>query len=134
MVTLAAVRASNGRIASTLPSGLTAVFVGSTSGIGETSLRQFTKYAKGPRIYFVGRSEEAGKRITAELKTLNAGGTYIFVKSDISLLKNVDTVCRDIKSKETTINLLFLSPGTMISGTSEYFQDVCQCILILTTL
>lgn len=126
MVSLAAIRASNGQVAATLPSGLTAVFVGATSGIGETSLKQFARHAKQPRIYFVGRSEEAGKRITTELEALNSGGTYVFVKSDVSLLKNVDSVCRDIKSKETAINLLFLSPGTLISKTREILPVACR--------
>jgi short-subunit dehydrogenase len=132
MVSLAAIRTSNDRVASTLPSGLTAVFVGATSGIGETSLKQFAKYAKQPHIYFMGRSEEAGKRITADLAALNGEGKYVFIKSDVSLLKNVDSVCRDIKSKETAINLLFISAGTLISGTSEHFSVPCRCILLDT--
>ncbi|KAH6658940.1 hydrogenase/reductase-like protein [Truncatella angustata] len=117
MVSLQLIRASNQQIATALPAKLIAVFVGGTSGIGETSLKQFAKHAKAPRIYFVGRSDEAAGRIKRELQSLNPDGDYIFVKCDASLLRNVDIVCRDIAAKEEFINLLFLSTGTLITGT-----------------
>ena len=116
MVSLTEVQSSNSHIASALPPGLVAVFVGATSGIGETSLKQFAKHACRPRVYFLGRSQEAGDRIAAECKTLNADGEYIFIKADLSLIRTVDEICRDIKSKEKVINLLFLTTGTL-SGT-----------------
>jgi len=114
MVSLSDIQASNSRIASTLPSGMVAVFVGATSGIGEASLKQFAKYAKKPRVYFVGQSQEAADRIVTECKALNSEGEYIFIKANISLIRTVDDVCRDIKVKEKTINLLFLSQGTLV--------------------
>ena len=117
MVSLSDVQSSNSRIASALPPGLVAVFVGATSGIGETTLKQFAKHTRQSRIYFVGRSQEAGDRIAAECKALNSEGEYIFIKADISLIRTVDNVCRDIKSKETAVNLLFLSTGTLTSHT-----------------
>jgi NADP-dependent 3-hydroxy acid dehydrogenase YdfG len=117
MVSLSDVQSSDSRIASSLPPGLVAVFVGATSGIGEATLKQFATHARQPRVYFVGRSQEAGDRITAECKALNSEGEYIFVKADVSLIRVVDDVCRDIKSKETAVNLLFLSTGTMVSHT-----------------
>ncbi|KFY35813.1 hypothetical protein V494_05572 [Pseudogymnoascus sp. VKM F-4513 (FW-928)] len=116
MVTLSATEASNSRISSDLPAGLVAVFVGSTSGIGEYSLKAFAQQAKSPRIYLVGRSEDAATRIITECKDLNPTGQYIFIKSDISLLKNVDTVCQEITAKEISINLLFQTQGTMRSA------------------
>ncbi|KAI4134253.1 MAG: hypothetical protein LQ347_001687 [Umbilicaria vellea] len=113
MVSLSIVQASNSRVASVLPAGLVAIFVGATSGIGETSLKQFAKHARQPRVYFVGRSQEAGDRITGECKALNSEGKYIFIKADTSLIRTVDDVCRDIKKKEKAVNLLFLSTGTL---------------------
>jgi len=114
MVSLTDVQSSNSRIASALPPGLVAVFVGATNGIGETTLKQFAKHARQPRVYFVGRSQEAGDRIAAECKALNSEGEYIFIKADTSLIRTVDDVCRDIKNKEKSINLLFLSTGTLV--------------------
>ncbi|MCJ1314411.1 hypothetical protein MMC25_008093 [Agyrium rufum] len=121
MVSLSAMRASNARATSALPRNLVAVFVGATSGIGETSLKQFAKHTLAPRIYFVGRNQTAGERITKECKALNAEGSYTFMKADVSLLKSVDDVCREIRAKEKTINLLFMTMGTMVQNveTSE---------------
>lgn len=116
MVALEQIRSSNSKIATTLPPGLVAVFAGATSGIGETSLKQFVKNAVRPKVYFIGRSMESGRRITEELKTLNSEGEYIFKSVDVSLLRSVDDACREIKNKESAINLLFLSTGTMLSG------------------
>lgn len=119
MVNLTEVKASNARIRAILPSGLVAVFVGATSGIGETSMKQFAKQTLKPRIYFVGRSQEAGDRITGECKALNSEGQYTFIKADVSLLKIVDEVCREVRSKEQAVNLLFLSQGTLQTGASK---------------
>jgi short-subunit dehydrogenase len=116
MVNLEQMRASNARIRECLPPGLVAVFAGGTSGIGETTMKQFAKHAVQPRIYFVGRSERAAARITAELTSLNPAGKYRFIRADLSLLQNVDEVCREIKTREPLINLLFLTPGTMMTG------------------
>lgn len=118
MVSLPDVQSSNSRIASTLPPGLVAVFVGATSGIGETTLKRFAKHTRQPRVYFVGRSQEAGDRIAAECRALNSEGDYIFIKADTSLIRNVDDVCWDVKSKEKAVNLLFLSTGTLLFKTS----------------
>ncbi|KAI9846295.1 MAG: hypothetical protein M1838_001325 [Thelocarpon superellum] len=121
MVSLLAMRASNARLAAALPPGLVAVFAGATNGIGETSMKQFARHTRKPRVYFIGRSQEAGDRIAAECKALNAEGKFVFIKADVSLIRTVDDVCRDIKSKEETINLLFLTQGTLMPGieTSE---------------
>ena len=100
MVSLEDVQSSNSRIASTLPPGLVAVFVGGTNGVGEATLKQFAKHAFKPRVYFIGRSQESGVRIAKECKALNAEGDFIFIKKETSLIRNVDEVCEEIKSKE----------------------------------
>jgi NADP-dependent 3-hydroxy acid dehydrogenase YdfG len=116
MVTLNQIRSSNARIGTTLPAGLVAVFAGATSGIGESSLKQFAKNAVRPRVYFIGRSIESGQRVTAELQKINPEGEYNFISADVSLLRSVDDVCRQIRQRETAINLIFLTTGTMVSG------------------
>ena len=134
MVSLPDVQSSNSRIATSLPPGLVAVFVGATNGIGETTLKQFAKHARQPRVYFLGRSQEAGDRIAAECKALNAEGEYIFIKADTSLIRTVDDVCQDIKTKEKAVNLLVLSTGTLVRGTSmseilpKWFQFTLKTI------
>jgi len=118
MVSLSAIQASNARIRTTLPPGLVAVFVGATSGIGEYTLKELARQAQRPRVHFAGRSQEAGTRIAAECSKINPEGEFNFIQADCSLLQNIDNVCRDIKAKEKAINLLFLSQGTLVFGTS----------------
>ncbi|KAL9083510.1 MAG: hypothetical protein Q9165_008491 [Trypethelium subeluteriae] len=113
MVALEAIRASNKRIATTFPQGLVAVFVGATNGVGEATILQFAKYVPSPRVYLIGRSQEAGKRILDECKALNSEGTFTFISKDTSLMRNVDEICENLKHQETSINLLFLTIGTM---------------------
>ena len=116
MVALQDIRASNVRIKSSLPAGLVGVFIGATNGIGETTLREFARHTNAPRAYFVGRSREAGDRIAAECKRLNPDGQFTFIQSDLSLIRNTDTVCRAIKAKEHHINVLWLSQGSLVQG------------------
>lgn len=122
MVTLSDVQASNAQIATALPPGLVAVFVGGTNGIGEAALLEFARHARRPRVYFVGRSQEAGDRIAAQCRDLNPDGEFTFIKADLSLMRNVDDVCQEIKSKENAINLLFLSCGVAMTGVGSYLH------------
>lgn len=129
MVSLDEMRASNAHIPTFLPPGLVAVFAGATSGIGEATLKEFVRHAVGPKVFFIGRGEAAGGRIMTELKTLNPEGQFTFIACDLSLIRNVDEACRQIKEKEMTINLLFITVGTLISGKGKsarapaYTQD-----------
>lgn len=113
MVSFSQMQSSNTRIIEVLPAGLVAVFVGGTSGIGETTMKQLAKNTVEPRIYFVGRSREAATRIMAELHELNPAGEYHFIQADVSLLHAVDWVCREIQARESVVNLLFLTPGVV---------------------
>lgn len=119
MVSLDIIDSSNDRIRSTLKAGLVAVFVGGTNGVGATTVRQFAKYAAQPRVYIVGRSQEAGDRITAECKELNPEGTFVFLKHETSLMRNVDEICHELASRVQVINLLFLTVGTLEWHKSE---------------
>ena len=116
MVSLDKMRASNAQIATSLPPNLVAVFAGATSGIGETALKQFAKHAVKPKIFILGRGQASGDRIAAELQKLNPEGQYTFLSCDLSLIRNVDAVCEQIKERETNINLLFITIGTLVSG------------------
>lgn len=119
MVDLTTIRAANAN----LPSHLTAVFVGGTSGIGLYTLLALARHSSNPNIYIIGRSQTAANSIFADLKTINKTGTYTFIPSDVSLMKNVDTVCAQIKEKEKFINILCLSQGTLSTG-QETIEDM----------
>lgn len=122
MVELDKIRSSNQKLPTTLPSGLVAVFVGATNGIGEHTIKAFVKYTVKPRVYLVGRSKEAADRILKELKTINTSGEYIAIQEDVSLITVVDRVCKQIKAKETSINLLFQTQGSLAYGTGEFLH------------
>jgi NADP-dependent 3-hydroxy acid dehydrogenase YdfG len=113
MVTLDIVQSSNSHISSSLPEKLVAVFVGATSGIGEITLKKFAKYTLKPRVYFIGRSQEAGERIEVQCREINPAGEFTFIKADVSLIRVIDSVCETIKAKEKSINILFLSSGVI---------------------
>jgi NADP-dependent 3-hydroxy acid dehydrogenase YdfG len=131
MVSLSEIQASNARISSIYPPGLVAVFVGATSGIGEITFKTFAKYSRQPRAHFVGRSQDAADRIIAECKELNPEGEFHFIKADISLIRGVDKVCKEIKEKEKVINILFLSAGV---ASMDRSGRIIPLILIVTIL
>lgn len=123
MVTLASVKESNALI-SKLPPGLVGVFTGATAGIGEAALKQFVHDAVKPRCYFVGRSEEAAQRIIEECKGLNPDAAVVFIRADLSLMKEVDRVAEKIKSQEKAINVMFLSSGAALFDRNSEFCSV----------
>lgn len=60
-----------------------------------------------PRVYLVGRNASAADRIIEECKALNKHGEVTFIKADVSELKEVDRVCKEIKDKEGHLNLIY---------------------------
>ncbi|KAI9849119.1 MAG: hypothetical protein M1837_005349 [Sclerophora amabilis] len=112
MVGIQAVRASNSGLKELGP-GLVAVFVGGTSGIGESTAREFVRNTIQPRVYLVGRNEARASTIAEELQKINPDGNVSFIRSDASLLKSVDTACDEIRAKEERVNVLFMSQGVL---------------------
>lgn len=124
-LTLEAVRTANAALLS--KRFLVAVFPGSTSGIGEFTVRALARHAakgQGARIYLVGRNQKAADAIAADY----AASTNVqirFVKADdLSLLKDVDRCCEEIKqleAQESTeqpphIDLLVMSHADLYFG------------------
>lgn len=87
--------------------------VGATSGIGEYTAKAFVQNAVSPRVYLVGRNESAANRIIEDCKALNKDGKVEFIKADVSELKEVDRVCKEIQQREKHINLLYQSQGNL---------------------
>ncbi|KFX99151.1 hypothetical protein V490_01927 [Pseudogymnoascus sp. VKM F-3557] len=111
MIPLPTVRASNAQLR-TLPP-ITAVIAGATSGLGESALRALAANSDAPRVYIIGRSEPRATAIIEDCLKICPGGTFIFLSADLSLLKNVDTVCAEILKREEggKIDLLFMTHG-----------------------
>ncbi|EJD39534.1 NAD(P)-binding protein [Auricularia subglabra TFB-10046 SS5] len=113
MVAVQIARRSNARLAA-VPQGLVALFIGATSGIGQSALQQFAEHAQAPRIYTVARpaSVPAHEAFLATLRQTNPGGTYTLITADISLVSEVDKVVHSV-TQETKLDLLVMSPGFM---------------------
>ncbi|KAJ4374222.1 hypothetical protein N0V83_002963 [Neocucurbitaria cava] len=119
MVSLSEVRAHNASLKS-LPAGLVAVFVGGTSGIGLFTARELVRNTTSPTIYLIGRNATEASKIIEELRTINTSSQVSFIQKDVSLLKNVDEACREIKTKEKQVNLLFMTCGYLtLKGRDE---------------
>ncbi|OJJ57124.1 hypothetical protein ASPSYDRAFT_154937 [Aspergillus sydowii CBS 593.65] len=110
MVAINVVKESNASLKDYGP-GLVGVFVGGTSGIGQSTARAFVRYAISPRVYLLGRNEAQASKIIEELGKLNAESKVDFVKCDVSLLKGVDEACKEIQKKEEKVNLLVMTTG-----------------------
>ncbi|KAF3480657.1 uncharacterized protein GIQ15_06004 [Arthroderma uncinatum] len=124
MVSLATVRASNQGLKAAIP-GLTALFVGGTTGIGQSTLRQLAIHAEKPKVYIIGRSESKASPFLEDLRKLNPQGSFNFIEQDVSLMRNVDSACEAIKSKEGKLNLLFMTPGGIsLSGRQETSEGI----------
>ncbi|KAF2420754.1 NAD(P)-binding protein [Tothia fuscella] len=111
MVSLSLIKKSNATIPDHLPPSLVAIFVGGTSGIGEATLKLFTKSTSKPHIYIIGRSLSSAERIIAECRTLNPSGNYEFCQKDMTSMGDTRRLCDEIRSKEKVVNLLILSAG-----------------------
>ncbi|KAF2733834.1 hypothetical protein EJ04DRAFT_512866 [Polyplosphaeria fusca] len=114
MVLLDDVLASNAKISAALPPGLVAVFAGATTGIGESTLKTFVRYAIKPRIYLMARSSPSAQRVISECKEINPDADLHFVKVDLSFVKETDRACDEIKSREKTVNVIVLSAGELL--------------------
>jgi len=136
MVSIKDVRVSNASFKESKES-LTAVFVGGTSGIGMGTLKQFAKNAYAPKVYIVGRSKSAAQTLLDEISSSNTQGTFVFLETEISLMKNVDKVCEEIKTREGKLDLLFMTPGFLsFEGRNETSEgiDLSQALRYYTRL
>lgn len=111
MAPLNKIREQNAIFFKHAPKDMVAVFVGGTSGIGLYTAREFVRGAQSPRLILVGRNQSEATKIIQELKSINASSQVSFIQKDVSLLKNVDEVCKEIAAKEQYINLLFMTCG-----------------------
>jgi NAD(P)-dependent dehydrogenase (short-subunit alcohol dehydrogenase family) len=96
-----------------------AVFVGGTSGIGKLTVRALVATGASVRIYLVGRksSEERMHAFIQELHAINPKAEVIWTEGEIALLAETKRVCEAIKSKESRVDLLFLTAGYAPIGT-----------------
>ena len=118
MVSYKEIQASNALINDTTAPRV-AVFVGGTSGIGNLTVRALVATGASVRIYLVGRksSEERMHAFIQELHAINPKAEIIWTEGEVALLVETKRVCEAIKSKESRIDLLFLTAGYAPFGT-----------------
>ncbi|KAJ2988965.1 hypothetical protein NUW58_g3708 [Xylaria curta] len=112
MVSQKEIRASNALINdATAPR--VAVFVGGTSGIGQLTIKALVATGASARIYLVGRKspEERTLAFIQELQSINPKAEIIWTEGEVALLAETRRVCGIIKSKESRVDLLFLTTG-----------------------
>ncbi|KAF8066499.1 NAD(P)-binding protein [Lyophyllum atratum] len=93
-----------------------AIFVGGTSGIGQGIAEAFAKHTKGnAHIVIIGRNKAAADAIIASFPkpTDTAKYTHEFVQCDATLMKNVESVTKELLTRMPKINFLVMSPGYM---------------------
>ncbi|KAK5716510.1 hypothetical protein LTR15_009401 [Elasticomyces elasticus] len=114
MVRFNVVQQSNGLLA-VLPQtqDLVVVFVGATSGIGQSALEHFAKSTVNPRIYSTARAKTVASHneFLDTLRTANPTGSYTLLQADPSLVTDMDSAVDAVLKKETKVDLLFMSPG-----------------------
>ncbi|KAH7131476.1 hypothetical protein B0J13DRAFT_105051 [Dactylonectria estremocensis] len=138
MVALDIVRHSNSRLKAVgIPK--VAVFVGGTSGIGHLALTELVESGSSTKIYLIGRPSAAARTETriAHFRTINPNVEIVWLEGEISLLSDVARICTDIKSKESTLDLLFLSAGFLpFSGRRETSEglDTSQSVLYFSRI
>ncbi|KAI9372254.1 hypothetical protein BJX61DRAFT_508044 [Aspergillus egyptiacus] len=123
MVSLKTVQASNARLRAL--GNITALFVGGTSGIGQSTLRQLARHADSPTAYIIGRNEARARPLLSELQQLNHQGRFHFIEADVSLVRNVDAACRQIRQQQKKLNFLFMTPGGIsLGGRNETVEGI----------
>ncbi|KFY26649.1 hypothetical protein V491_01222 [Pseudogymnoascus sp. VKM F-3775] len=105
MVKATEIRQCNERFAKENDVHLVCVFAGATSGSGAGALEAlFASQRK-------------------KLEKLNPSCKLEFIEAQISLLSDVDTVCKQIAAAETKVDLLYLSPGCIPFGGPRYTKE-----------
>ncbi|GFF22923.1 dehydrogenase/reductase SDR family member on chromosome X [Aspergillus udagawae] len=110
MPSIQTIRQANSKIKELGP-GLVGIFAGGTSGVGESTCREFVRNTRQPTVYIIGQSQKKASNLMAGLTAINSEARITFLQSDLTLLTNVDSVCREILAKENVVSLLFLSAG-----------------------
>ncbi|KAF2143543.1 uncharacterized protein K452DRAFT_357212 [Aplosporella prunicola CBS 121167] len=131
MVTLQAVRSHNSALKTGAAAGLVGVFVGATRGIGLKTLSELVKGLEAPRFYVVGRSRAKFAAELEKLQTLNPGATVRFIEAQVSLLRDVDAVCEEVKKEEGHLDLLVMSQGALPTGVPKATEEgIDECLAV----
>src|SRR5258708_2748733 len=105
MPSLAAVRSANATYK--VPYTPVALFVGGTSGIGQSMAQGLARYTDGNvHIVLCGRNKKAAEDIIATFPPAAGGGKYEFVQCDVTLMKNIVVTTRELVESLPKLNYL----------------------------
>lgn len=101
-----------------------ALFTGATAGLGEAILKAYARNHENSRIYFIGRNDAAAQQIIEDVRHMwketsqrdEDEGDIIFVKADLTLLKNAQDVVQEILRMEgdnAKLDFLCMSQGVL---------------------
>jgi NAD(P)-dependent dehydrogenase (short-subunit alcohol dehydrogenase family) len=126
MTTITTIKQRNKQFASERHAGYVCVFAGATSGIGAGTLERMALMLDAPTFYVLGRSAARFASQRAKLESLNPSCKIVFLETEVSLLSDVDTVCKQISSAEQKVDCLYMSQGMMPLNAPE-----CTCLQVL---
>ena len=112
-----------------------ALFVGATSGLAFHTMLEYARKTERPKVYVVGRGEAKLAAVLDELRNVNAGGTYVPIKAEISLLKNIDTACVEFQRQEKRLDLLVMCPGYLkLSRVGKYHASGIEPEAVMSSI
>jgi short-subunit dehydrogenase len=118
MVKFSTITQSNARFAANNAenTGLVLVFFGATSGIGSGILENIAVMIHSSTICILGRSTSKFEPQREKIEKLNPSLKLVFLKAEVSLIGDIDTVCKTIKEAETKVDYLCMSQGCFSNG------------------
>ncbi|KIM41370.1 hypothetical protein M413DRAFT_18928 [Hebeloma cylindrosporum] len=104
----------------------TILITGATSGIGEAIVKSLANHLHGRgHFILVGRNRAAAESIIASLPPSAQDSTYEFIACDVSLMKNVHALAKDLLERLPKLNFLVHSAGVFgILGLEETEEGI----------
>jgi NAD(P)-dependent dehydrogenase (short-subunit alcohol dehydrogenase family) len=107
------IRDANAKISAQRLHGLTCVFAGATSGIGEGTLTSLINLSRNSIFYVIGRCEARFDSQRHRLQSLGPSNRIVFLEAQISCLESVDAASLRILNAEKKLDYLYMSPGAI---------------------
>ncbi|KFX88418.1 hypothetical protein V490_07647 [Pseudogymnoascus sp. VKM F-3557] len=123
MVKINEIRQYNERFAKENNADLVCVFAGATSGSGAGALEAMVGILHTSTFYIIGRSAVQFASQRKKLEKLNPSCKLEFLEAQVSLISDVDAICKQIAAAEKKVDLLYMSPGSIPFGEKRYTKE-----------